>query len=64
MPAVVVDSVPDDLDIVAVIMGVEPVAEVVVHLVVVPLPTVVSPGIVPEPLHVSTDFHTPRVTKK
>ena len=63
MPAVVVDSVSDDLDVVAVVVGVEPVAEVVVHSVVVPLPTVVSPGVVPEPLHVSTDFRTPRSQK-
>ena len=50
MPAVVVDSVADDLNVVAVVMGVEPVADVVVDLVVLPLAAVVSPRVVPEPL--------------
>ena len=50
VPAVVVDSVADDLNVVAVVMGVEPVADVVVDLVVLPLAAVVSPRVVPEPL--------------
>ena len=48
--SVVVDSVPDDLDVVAVVVGVESVLVVVVNVVVLPFAPVVSPGVVPEPL--------------
>lgn len=42
--------VSDDLEVVAVIMRVETVAEVVVHLVVVPLASLVAEGVVAKPL--------------
>ena len=57
VPAVIVDSVPDHRDLVAVVVGVESVAEVVVDIVKVPRPPVVSPGVVSEPLHVITKGH-------
>ena len=50
--SVVVDRVSDDLDVVAVVVGVEAVLVVVVNVVVLPFAPVVCPGIVPEPLHI------------
>lgn len=50
VPAVVVDSVTDDLDVVTVIMRVKAIPNVVVDLVVLPLSSVVTPGVVSEPL--------------
>ena len=54
VPTVVVHRVSDDVDVVAVVVGVETVAVVVVHLVVVPVPPVVPPRVVAEPLHVTS----------
>ena len=55
VPAVVVDLVSADHHVVAVVMGVESVAMVVVHLVIHPSPPVVPPRIVPEPLRDAQD---------